>query len=239
VVSRPRVVVAWLVHGYTALGLVLAFLALLAAVQGHAREMFLILGLACLVDATDGTFARAVNVARHTPEFDGRKLDDITDYLTYVMVPMFFAYHAGVVTQPWVCGVVLLASGYAFCRRDPPGAKASFIGFPSYWNVVVFYLYMMRVSPLTAAVVLLVFAALVFEPMEYTSPLLPPMFLALNTVMVIVWVITLALMFINFDNPDARIVYVSLAYPAFHMGLSRYVFHRSRAQSPPPVSGVI
>ena len=74
---------AFAVHFYTSLGLGIGFLALIAAVEGRARDVFLLLTLACFIDATDGLLARYFRVADRTPQFDGRKLDDITDYLNY------------------------------------------------------------------------------------------------------------------------------------------------------------
>ena len=70
---------AWMVHAYTALGLPCAFLALLAASEGRARDMFLILMLAIAIDGTDGPMARRFDVKRWTPHFDGRKLDACLD----------------------------------------------------------------------------------------------------------------------------------------------------------------
>jgi phosphatidylcholine synthase len=137
-----RTLGAWLTHAYTATGAVFGLLALVAAAEQRAYDMFVWLVVACAVDATDGTLARYFDVFANTPRFDGRKLDDIVDYLTYVVVPMFFAV-IGQLVSGWgvlACAAAMLASAYAFCKRDQPGAKASFTGFPSYWNIVVLYL---------------------------------------------------------------------------------------------------
>ena len=50
-----RKTMAWGVHLYTALGLPLAFMASVALAQGDARLFFIVLWVACFVDATDGT----------------------------------------------------------------------------------------------------------------------------------------------------------------------------------------
>jgi phosphatidylcholine synthase len=225
-----RVLGARLTHAYTATGAVIGLLALVAAAEHRAYDMFVWFGVACAVDATDGTLARYFDVFTNTPRFDGRKLDDIIDYLTYVVVPMFFAVIEKLVSG-WgilACAAALLASAYAFCKRDEPGAKASFTGFPSYWNVVVLYLYVLRVPPTPVALILLVFAALVFTPVVYVSPFLPPVWRTANFVLVAIWLVTLAMIFANFDAPDPRVVYVSLVYPLFHGILSHYV-HLRRA----------
>jgi phosphatidylcholine synthase len=228
--SRGRLIGARLTHTYTALGAVLGLMAMVAAAEHRVFDMFLLLTIACFIDATDGALARGFDVQRTTPRFDGRKLDDIVDYLTYVVVPMFFACQEGIVARRsvWVCGAVLLASAYAFCRRDEPGAKASFTGFPSYWNIVVLYLYVLRVPPEAAALILLLFAALVFTPVVYVSPFLPPILRPVNIVLVVMWLICIGLMFWNFADPDPRVVYVSLVYPFFHGWLSHYAHFRAR-----------
>jgi phosphatidylcholine synthase len=79
---------AWAVHAYTASGAVLAFLATVAAIQGRFRDAFLLLVASTVVDATDGMLARAAGIPGATPAFDGARLDDIVDYLTFVFVPM-------------------------------------------------------------------------------------------------------------------------------------------------------
>ncbi len=50
-------------------------------------------GGATLVDATDGLLARKARVKERLPAFDGARLDDIVDYLTFVFLPVLFLYH--------------------------------------------------------------------------------------------------------------------------------------------------
>ena len=66
---------AYLVHLFTALGVVFGFLALLATVNLEIPEAFLWLALALFVDGVDGTLARAANVKENTPYIDGAILD--------------------------------------------------------------------------------------------------------------------------------------------------------------------
>src|SRR4051794_27044016 len=81
--SRLMRALAWGVHLYTALGLVLAALIVVLLVRGGPdayRDSFALMLLASIIDATDGTLARRINVKAVLPEFDGRKLDDLTDF---------------------------------------------------------------------------------------------------------------------------------------------------------------
>src|SRR3954465_10510228 len=76
------------VHLYTASGSVLALLIVIAAMRGETTAA-LWLGLATLfIDGTDGMLARRMRVKETIPWFDGARLDDIVDYLTYVFAPI-------------------------------------------------------------------------------------------------------------------------------------------------------
>ena len=82
-------------HAYTALGLVLAWIIALRLVEGGPgafRWSFLLMLVATLVNATDGTLARKVRIKEAVPSFDGRRLDDIIDFLTYTFLPMLLIW---------------------------------------------------------------------------------------------------------------------------------------------------
>ena len=86
------------VHLYTALGSVLGFLIVIAAFDGDAVTA-LWLGLATLwIDGTDGMLARHFRVKETIPWFDGARMDDIVDYLTYVFAPIVLLWTTGAKT---------------------------------------------------------------------------------------------------------------------------------------------
>ena len=80
--------IAWGVQAYTALGLVIGFLALRALLQADIRGAFLWLALSTFIDGTDGPLARRFRTPQILPDFNGRKLDDIVDYVNYVFIPV-------------------------------------------------------------------------------------------------------------------------------------------------------
>jgi phosphatidylcholine synthase len=167
------VLAAWLAHLYTASSALLAFLATMAVIDHRYRDAFAWLAVTVFIDATDGAFARRANVSKRLPWFNGSKLDDVVDYLTYVFVPALIVWRAILVPDSWtmvVVGAMLLSSAYGFNRDDAKTADHYFTGFPSYWNVVVFYLYVNGWTPAANGVILLVFAALVFVPIHYVYP---------------------------------------------------------------------
>src|SRR3954467_2271590 len=144
-------VLAWGVHLYTALGLVLAAAIAVLLVRGGVvafRWSFLLMVVATLIDATDGTLGRKVGVKKVLPNFDGRKLDDITDFLTYTFLPLLLIWRAELLPAgaEWVLLLPLLASAYGFCQCSVKTDDGFFLGFPSLWNVVAFYLYALQLS---------------------------------------------------------------------------------------------
>src|SRR5262249_34987527 len=88
--GRARHLAAWGVHLLTATSGPAGLIALLAPIRGDASTTIWWLTYAGAVDAIDGTFARAVRVKEILPYFDGTLLDNIVDYLTYVVVPAVF-----------------------------------------------------------------------------------------------------------------------------------------------------
>lgn len=216
---------AWLVHAYTATGLIAAGAALQALLEGDAHTVFLWQGAALFIDATDGPFARRWQVTKWTPAFNGRKLDDIVDYINYTLIPILFTYYFGLAEGPGtvVLPVVLIASAYGFCKAESKTEDGYFTGFPSYWNLMVFYLYLLGAGSWITAFVLGVFAVLVFVPVKYLtwkSPVLHRLTLVLG----IMWSVTLAGLLAWFETAPEWLMWLSLLYPLYHLGTSFYLF---------------
>ncbi len=231
--SKVPTVRAYAVHFYTSLGLVAGLLAMMAVAEGRPRDVFIFLGLALWIDATDGMLARGWEVLVWTPRFDGRKLDDITDYLNYTFIPVFFIYHFELVSGLWTLSlpVVLLASAYGFCQKAAKTEDGYFTGFPSYWNVLAFYFYLLETPPALNGILLAFFALMVFVPIKYIYPSRTPVLRPLNIGLGFFAFLILCVIMINFDRPDPRLVYLSLFYPIYYMALSFYLHFRPRIRS--------
>jgi phosphatidylcholine synthase len=168
---------AWAVHAYTALGLVAAAAMAVLIVRGDPaafRATFALMLVATLIDATDGVLARAVRVKEVLPNFDGRQLDYLTDFLTYVVLPLLLVWRAAILPAGWEAWLIvpLLAGAYWFCQIQAKTDDGYFLGFPAYWNLVAFYLYVpdRQIAPLPGWLslgVLLVFSMLTFVPTRY------------------------------------------------------------------------
>jgi phosphatidylcholine synthase len=226
-VRRQRAA-AWGVHLYTALGLPLAFLSAVALAKGDAGMFFLYAWIACVIDATDGFLARRLRVREVLPYFDGRKLDDIVDYLNFVFLPVLSLPALGMLGEgmEWVSVLPLMASAYGFCQERAK-TEESFVGFPSYWNVLVLYLYVLHPSPLVAAITIGVLSLLVFVPIHWIYPskakLLKPITVAGGTI----WALALVPVCLNPEAPWARdVAFWSMLYPAYYVVLS--LVHHSR-----------
>src|SRR4029434_10886801 len=112
-----KLALAWLVHLYTALGAVVAFVTIVLIQQLKFQEAFWLMSLAVAIDATDGTLARAARVKELIPRFDGDRLEDIIDYANYVIVPCWFFLHANLLPSEdalWLVCPAFLARRYTF-----------------------------------------------------------------------------------------------------------------------------
>ncbi len=217
---------AWFVHLYTASSAVLALLATRAIFEYRFRDAFFWLGVAIMIDSSDGVFARAARVSQRLPWFNGAKLDDIVDYLTYVFVPAVFVWRALLVPDAWtipVASAMLLSSAYGFNRDDAKTSDHFFTGFPSYWNLVVFYLFLMQQSQVVNALVLIALAVLVFVPIRYLYPSRTPTLRALTVALGIAWGITLLVMVWQLPAISAPLLWGSLAFPIYYIVLSLVV----------------
>jgi phosphatidylcholine synthase len=222
-------IAAWLVHLYTASGVVLALLATRAVIESNYRAAFFWLWVQVVVDSTDGALARTARVSQRLPWFDGAKLDEIVDYLTYVFVPALCVWRALLVPDRWaipIASAMLLSSAYGFNRTDSKTSDHYFTGFPSYWNVVVFYLLVAGWSSSVNAVVLLTFVVLVFVPIRYVYPSRATVLRRFTNVSGSIWSAFMLLMLWQYPAVSKTVMWISLAFPAYYMALSIWLHVR-------------
>ena len=228
--------VAWLAHAFTGLGLVLASGMAVCIVRGGTENFhraFLLMLIATLVDATDGTLARRLRVKELIPNFDGAKLDDIIDFLTFTSLPLALVWRAELVppSMEWVLVFALVASGYGFCQIPAKTSDGYFVGFPSYWNIVAFYLYALHFPTWAAALLILVLALLTFVPSYYMYPSRGATLSRLTNFLGGVWVMMLlgVLWGLPTQNPPADpqaanqnfwLAVASLFYPIYYLVVS-------------------
>ncbi|MGQ0732781.1 MAG: CDP-alcohol phosphatidyltransferase family protein [Acidobacteriota bacterium] len=229
--------VPWIAHIYTALGAVVALAATLAVIGADYRAAFLWLGVQLFIDATDGILARALRVKQRLPNVDGARLDDIIDYLTYVFIPVVLVIHADLLppSAAFVTGAaVLLSSAYGFSQSAAKIQTSDyfFTGFPSYWNLVALYLYLLQLPAPVNAVVLMAFAVLVFVPIRYVYPSRTRTLGAVTNTLAGVWAALLLWITWRLPATDGPWIQISLAFPIYYFGLSYWLDRRSRSNPP-------
>ena len=223
-------ILAWLVHFYTAFGTVIGFFTLLALDRGNFREALYLMALAVAIDATDGALARAARVHEMIPWFDGSLLDNIVDYFNYVIVSCYFMLRAGLLPAAdaaWLAALPLLASAYGFCQRDAKTADYFFLGFPSYWNIVAFYFYALKTPLWVNAFMVIGLSILVFVPIKFIYPSRAPRFRVQTNALGVLWGAIVLYAIYRLPNPPESLLFASLLYPAYYTALSLWLQIRS------------
>lgn len=214
-------VAAAAVHFYTSLGAVLAFLMVVAAIQHDTVAALWLFLAAMVVDGTDGLLARRLRVKEVIPWFDGALLDNIVDYLTYVFAPVVLLWTEGYLPDGrigWLIACLpLLASTYQFCRSDAKTEDHFFMGFPSYWNVVAFYVLVLDLPVPAVTASLVVLAVLVFVPVKYVYPSRTPTWWYTNMAATAAWFVAYAFIVAGLPDPAPWLVGLSLAYVGFYI----------------------
>jgi phosphatidylcholine synthase len=232
--TAARTLFAWLVHLYTAMGLVCAAgIAVLIVRGGDAnfRRAFMLMMVATAIDATDGWFARRAHVKEVLPRFDGRALDDLIDFHTYSSLPLLLLWRADTLPDglAWLLVLPLLASAYGFSQTNAKTDDGFFLGFPSYWNIVAFYLYVLQVPAWLSAALILTCAVLTFVPTPYLYATRGGPFAALVNAGSAVWFVVIGLALIAQPPASVRLAALSLVYPLTYLALSATVTLRRRA----------
>ena len=185
------------------------------------NETLAILMLVALaIDSADGTLARAAKVREVLPSFDGRRLDDMVDYLNYVIVPVVFLVAAGYL-HPAVAAAPILASAYGFSQEEAKTEDDFFLGFPSYWNVVALYVWLLDVSQTTATLVVVALAIGVFVPFKYLYPSKMPRGRIAMAAGGLAWVVGASIAVVARDaTAPWHLAEITLVYPALYLALS-------------------
>ncbi len=173
---------AFSVHLFTSSGLIAAFMAMRAIMNGAWRETMVWLIITLVIDGIDGTFARMFRVKEVLPNFDGQTIDYVIDFATYAIIPAFFIYAAQFPTgeyllpeEEWIrivaAAIILLVSALYYAKEGMVSHDMYFVGFPVMWNMVAFYLFFIwGFSGWINFGMVLFFAILHFVPIKYPYP---------------------------------------------------------------------
>ncbi|MCG3212148.1 MAG: Phosphatidylcholine synthase [Anaerolineae bacterium] len=230
-ISKRRRTAAWLVHLFTASGAAWGLLALWSIHNQRFTVAFWFMAAAILVDAVDGTLARQARTKEATPMVDAELLDNIIDYFNYTMVPAFFLLVSGLLPFGWALlggSLIGLASAYQFTQPDAKTDDHFFKGFPSYWNIVVFYLFFWQMPPFVNLAIILFLVLMVFVPIKYIYP--SRLEYVSSRVWVrwavlgasVVWGVATIGMLVVYPGINPLFVFVSMGYGVFYFLMSLY-----------------
>ena len=181
---------AFSVHILTASGSFLAFLGVVAASEHRFVDMFWWLGLALLVDGIDGPIARKLEVKEILPTWSGELLDNIIDYVTYVLIPAFALYQRGFMGErlSFLSAAIIVVSSAIYYADTGMKTKENFFkGFPVVWNMVVFTLFVIEPGQWVSFAVVVVAGILTFLPINFIHPVRVVRLRPLNLGMTLLW----------------------------------------------------
>jgi phosphatidylcholine synthase len=210
---------AFSVHLFTALGAGLALLALLEAVREHWAAMFGWLGAALVVDGLDGPMARRLNVAKLQPQWSGEVLDLVVDFVTYVFVPGYAIAASGLllpVAAPLLGAGIAVSGALYFADRRMKAADNHFRGFPALWNAAAFYLFLLRLPPVSSTLAIAILIVLTFVPVHVIHPVRVRRFRAVTLSLIAIWAV-LAIWVLAHDFDVATPVTVALCAVAAYI----------------------
>lgn len=219
--SRWSSIPGWALHLFTASGVVLGVLALQAIQQGNPMRAFLWMVVATIIDSVDGTMARKLQVSSRVPRIDGRRLDDIVDFFTYVIVPVYFLLALGFFgPYEWVFVLPLVSSALGFSNLQAKTEDNFFLGFPSYWNAVAIYIWLFQLSPFWTAWIVGFLAVLVLVPIRYLYPSKSNVLRLPTLVLCSIWGAQLLAQFLFPERMPNWWMLSTIYFPVYYIGVS-------------------
>ncbi len=232
-IERKHQMKAWGVHLFTASGAIWGFMAILAIMQSEWKIALAWMGLAFVVDSFDGMLARRFRVKDTLPTFDGALLDNMIDYFTYAIIPALFLYQAALLPENWsIFGIsmLVLASSFQLAQGDAKtdGEIYFFKGFPLFWNVLVFYILVLNFSIWVNLGLVLFLCIMVFVPIKYVYQSRTVQYRVLTLGLSMIWGILTLITISNYPNHSQSLVYISLFYVVYYVGISLYLTWKAK-----------
>jgi phosphatidylcholine synthase len=131
----------------------------------------------------------------------------------------------------WAWAVLpVLASAYGFSQSAAKTEDDFFLGFPSYWNVIAIYIWLLGVSPPYATAIVALFAALVFVPLKYVYPSKMPVLRRTTAALALACIALVTYAVLNPERAQSlRLVEISLLFPAYYIVVSWHLGGLHRA----------
>ena len=214
---------AFSIHILTASGAFLAFLSIVEAAEKDFRASFFWLGMALVVDGIDGPLARKLEVKKWWPHWSGDTLDNVIDYVTFVMIPAFILYQSGLLGKYasfTAAAVIVITSAIYYADTRMKTEDYGFKGFPICWNMVVFTLFVVSPSEIFSIIVIGISAILTFMPITFIHPVRVKVLQPFNIAAIIIWGISgLIAVYFELDNPFLMdIIFIGASLYLFCIG---------------------
>lgn len=225
--TLPRRVSRMLINVLTCLGAGIALVGMFEGFKGNVRQAWFLLMIALLIDAADGSLVRALGLKSVCPEFDGDRLDEYADLMTFVIAPVGIALSIdllpstpiGLLTAVAVVGGSCLQFSYEHAKTT-----SAFWGFPSYWNVVFFYGWALNLSSSYAIIISWVLVIALFLPIPFIYPSRTPKLRWLTNGLAVIWGIAIVVILI--EPTRTGVVIGSLAFPVYYV-VASLILHSS------------
>ena len=215
-------VAAYGVHLFTACGAALGLWALILIFNGFYQKTLWVLAAAAVVDSVDGALARLAQTKKYAGAIDGGLMDNIVDFITWTIAPLLWIY-ATMQLPVWVLLICATASIFGFSNTQAKTDDHFFRGFPSYWNIVVVYIFLLQLPTAFASVILLMFAISTFMPIKFVYPTRTSFLRTLTLMLGSVFVLQFLALIYFFDKSPLILIYSSFLFPIYYFGLSFYL----------------
>ncbi|EHL30131.1 phosphatidylcholine synthase [Legionella drancourtii] len=225
-------VAAWSVHLFTASAACIGVFTLEKIYQHEYIFALWLMAITVFIDAVDGSLARLVNIKQVLPKIDGALLDNLVDYVNYVITPCFFLLvKPDMLPQELsilIVAAVTITSSYQFCQSDAKTPDHFFKGFPCYWNITIFYMILFNTSATANAVILTILSVLIFVPVKYVYPSRLDYLTDSKTLKTLmhccsmIYGVSSMCLLVNYPNTNTIWLSLSMAYVGMYLYLSFY-----------------
>jgi phosphatidylcholine synthase len=201
-------------------------MAILAIFEQNWRMVIIWQIIAMFVDGFDGMLARWFHVKEYAKGVDGGLMDNIIDYINYVVVAALLLVKWPDLMPPGfaiaaACSI-LLTSAYQFSQVDAKSDDETYFfkGFPSVWNFLVFYLILVGLNPWINLLVVILCDILIFVPIKYIYPSRNMRLRKLTLALTYLWGVLGIWGLLQYPNVPEWVVWISLLYVLYYTVLS-------------------
>jgi phosphatidylcholine synthase len=131
-----------------------------------------------------------LHVAELLPRWSGEVLDLVVDFTTYVFVPAYAIAAGGLMPEAVAipAGMLIVVTGALYFADTAMKTDDNYFrGFPTLWNAVAFYLFVLKLPPALAAATVVLLAVATFLPFKFLHPMRVRRLRAVNIAAVIIW----------------------------------------------------